>query len=119
MALVQDETKQLQKKNCYNYLLHTIIFILITLLVFVCSYKSKTVNFNGQHRSLFLSNVTCPIQGDKWIVVTTIFYPTPAIHKFLSLTSHWNLIVVADKKNTQRLATTSQTFRYFFSIIFS
>jgi len=40
----------------------------------------------------------CPIQGDKWIVVTTIFYPTPAIHKFLSLTSHWNLIVVADKK---------------------
>lgn len=40
----------------------------------------------------------CPIQGDKWIVITTIFYPTPAIYKFLHLVSSWNLIVVADKK---------------------
>jgi len=31
-------------------------------------------------------------------VVTTINYPTLAIHKFLNLSSHWNLIVVADRK---------------------
>jgi hypothetical protein len=38
------------------------------------------------------------LQGDKWIVVTTIFYPTSAIYKFLTLTTHWNLIVIGDKK---------------------
>jgi hypothetical protein len=40
----------------------------------------------------------CPLRGEKWIVVTTIFYPTPAIDKFLTLTTHWNLIVIADQK---------------------
>jgi len=38
------------------------------------------------------------LKGDKWIVVTTIFYPTPSIDKFLKLTTPWNLIVIADKK---------------------
>ena len=41
---------------------------------------------------------SCPIRGDRWIVVTSIFYPTTSIYKFLNLTSHWNLIVVADRK---------------------
>ncbi|CAF1129118.1 unnamed protein product [Rotaria magnacalcarata] len=40
----------------------------------------------------------CPIQGDKWIVITTIFYPTIAVHKFLELKSQWNLIVIGDRK---------------------
>ncbi|CAF1684991.1 unnamed protein product, partial [Adineta ricciae] len=30
--------------------------------------------------------------------ITTIHYPTPAIHKFLNLTTPWNLIVIADRK---------------------
>ncbi|HSW74035.1 MAG TPA: STELLO glycosyltransferase family protein [Candidatus Limnocylindria bacterium] len=34
---------------------------------------------------------------DKWIVVTTIQYPTPALKKLASL-SDWRLVVVADKK---------------------
>ncbi|CAF1604673.1 unnamed protein product, partial [Adineta ricciae] len=44
------------------------------------------------------STYQCPIRGDKWIVITTIHYPTPAIHKFLNLTTPWNLIVIADRK---------------------
>jgi hypothetical protein len=44
------------------------------------------------------SPFVCPLLGDKWIVVTSIFYPTPAIHKFLQLKSPWNLIVIADRQ---------------------
>ncbi|CAF1675077.1 unnamed protein product [Rotaria magnacalcarata] len=38
------------------------------------------------------------MRGEKWIVITSIFYPTLAIHKFLNLTTHWNLIVIGDRK---------------------
>jgi hypothetical protein len=41
---------------------------------------------------------TCRIHGQQWIIVTTIFYPTSAIYKFLNLSTPWNLVVVADKK---------------------
>ena len=58
------------------------------------SYSSSTSN-----------DYICPIQGEKWIVVTTIFYPTVAIHKFLNLSTHWNLIVVADKKTPKDWTT--------------
>ncbi|CAF3090770.1 unnamed protein product, partial [Rotaria sp. Silwood2] len=44
------------------------------------------------------NNFTCSVQGDKWIVVTTIFYLTKAIYKFLNLTTQWNLIVIGDQK---------------------
>lgn len=40
----------------------------------------------------------CPFRADRWIVITTIFYPTPAIEKFLALKSSWNLVVIADQK---------------------
>ncbi|CAF2423666.1 unnamed protein product [Rotaria sp. Silwood2] len=45
-----------------------------------------------------LQTFQCPVRGDKWIVVTTIFYPTKAIYKFLNLTTQWNLIVIGDQK---------------------
>jgi hypothetical protein len=38
------------------------------------------------------------LYGDKWIVVTSILYPTAAIHRFLNLTTKWNLIIIGDKK---------------------
>ncbi|CAF1198790.1 unnamed protein product [Adineta steineri] len=44
------------------------------------------------------SSFTCPFRGDRWIVVTSILYPTVAIHKFLNLTTKWNLIVIGDRK---------------------
>ncbi|UJR23258.1 hypothetical protein I4U23_026278 [Adineta vaga] len=44
------------------------------------------------------STYVCPIRGDKWIVITTIHYPTQAIYKFLNLTTPWNLIIIADRK---------------------
>jgi hypothetical protein len=44
------------------------------------------------------SSFNCSLRGDKWIVVTTIFYPTLAIHRFLNLTTTWNLIVIGDRK---------------------
>ncbi len=40
----------------------------------------------------------CSLRGKTWIVITSIFYPTPAIHKFLNLTTQWNLIVIGDRK---------------------
>ena len=40
----------------------------------------------------------CPFRADRWIVLTTIFYPTLAIEKFLRLNSSWSLVVIADRK---------------------
>lgn len=45
-----------------------------------------------------LEPYTCSLRGTRWIVVTTIFYPTAAIHKFLNLSVSWNLVVIADRK---------------------
>ena len=44
------------------------------------------------------SPFVCSLRGERWIVITTIFYPTPAIHKFLNLTTRWNLVVIGDRK---------------------
>ncbi len=41
----------------------------------------------------------CPIEGDKWIVITSIFDPTSSIHKYLELKSEWNLIIIGDRKS--------------------
>ncbi|CAF4062170.1 unnamed protein product, partial [Rotaria sp. Silwood1] len=43
------------------------------------------------------ANYTCSVQGDKWIIITTIAYPTQAIERFLSL-REWNLMIVGDRK---------------------
>jgi hypothetical protein len=48
-----------------------------------------------------MNTFQCPLQGEKWIVVTTIFYPTSAIYKFLNLTTQWNLVVIADRKTPE------------------
>jgi hypothetical protein len=48
-----------------------------------------------------MNTFQCPLQGEKWIVVTTIFYPTSAIYKFLTLTTQWNLVVIADRKTPE------------------
>ena len=77
---------------------------------FFSSSKIPLINF-PKSRTPQISTFECPINGDKWIVVTTIFYPTDSIHRFLTLKSHWNLIVIADRKTPtdwlQRLNATS------------
>ena len=66
---------------------------------FFLGTKKQTMIFQFHRNSfpLFNSSV-CSLKGDKWIVVTTTSYPTPAIHKFLSLASPWNLIIIANQK---------------------
>ena len=65
------------------------------LLLSEKKFGSETLSFWNDRT---LHTFECPIRGDKWIVVTTIFYPTPAIYKFLNLTTEWNLIVIGDRK---------------------
>ena len=48
--------------------------------------------------SQIASRITCPIRGDKWIVITSIFYPTQAIYRFLALRTPWNVIIIGDRK---------------------
>ena len=73
-------------------------FFVATLFSFGTVRKSTIHNFIDPHSRSVINNYICPLKGDKWIVVTTIFYPTPSIDKFLKLTTPWNLIVIADKK---------------------
>jgi hypothetical protein len=49
------------------------------------------------NKPFVVNDHTCFITGDKWIVVTTSDYPTLAIQKFLSLTTSWNLVVIANQ----------------------
>ena len=92
--------------NIYIQLI--IVACIIVLLFYFSSFSiERTGNLFLQKNSKILSSILtlqptnilqCPLQGEKWIVVTTIFYPTTAIHKFLTLTTQWNLIVIADQK---------------------
>ena len=86
-----------------------IILCSIPLLFYMSSISIKNIRefLSSQKISLAIfprsktpepTPLECPINGDKWIVVTTIFYPTEAIHRFLTLKSYWNLIVIADRK---------------------
>jgi hypothetical protein len=88
----------------------TIIICVIVLILYISLYSINDIEnllllkTNFQSDSFVLWNTKqseafhCPIRGDKWIIITTIFYPTPAIYKFLNLTTKWNLIIIADKK---------------------
>jgi hypothetical protein len=88
---------KLHKKILRSRLLH--VLVLFSIVSFFFHIKNSTlIPISHQHSLSFLSGSICPLQGDKWIVVTTIFYPTSAIYKFLTLTTHWNLIVIGDKK---------------------
>ncbi len=76
-----------------------VVFVLLIITSFFFGFK-KTIISGGINQYLRppVNNYSCPLRGEKWIVVTTIFYPTPAISKFLNLITHWNLIVIGDKK---------------------
>ena len=88
-------TKLFKNKLCY-YLCFVVIGLLsINLFVSENNKISIVSSLINLYPSPTVNDFICPIRGDKWIVVTTIFYPTPAIYKFLSLTTKWNLIVVA------------------------
>ena len=84
-----------------------ILFILSGIIVLITSFMFKTklspVNkmdpIRGrQQPSLTTDAFVCSIQAERWIVITSIFYPTTAVEAFLQLTPPWNLIVVADRK---------------------
>jgi hypothetical protein len=88
---------KLHQKILCSCLLH--VLVLFSIVSFFFHIKNPTlIPISQQHSLSFLTGSICPLQGDKWIVVTTIFYPTSAIYKFLNLTTHWNLIVIGDKK---------------------
>jgi hypothetical protein len=80
----------------YRYKRRFLIIIFIVCLFFVKDQFPN--NYLYSNRKLLTTNFTCPFRGEKWIIITSIFYPTLAVHKFLKLTSQWNLIVVADRK---------------------
>ncbi|CAF3330409.1 unnamed protein product, partial [Rotaria sp. Silwood2] len=52
---------------------------------------------HGEHSKSSLNNRLCTNRSKKWVVLTTILYPTSAVELFLSLTQ-WSLIVIGDQK---------------------
>ncbi|VDL84842.1 unnamed protein product [Nippostrongylus brasiliensis] len=57
----------------------------------------STQNLSGIFRNLFsFFNLPVPV-SDRWIVVTSINYPTEDVKRLASLTD-WNLVVVGDRK---------------------
>ncbi|CAF4258765.1 unnamed protein product, partial [Adineta steineri] len=96
---IHDRTKDIQNRR-FSWLTF-VIFLLFTITLFFCNDIKKSIRTLyqiNQHSQPITNSLICPIRGDKWIVVTTINYPTFSIHKFLNLTTNWNLIVIADKK---------------------
>jgi len=77
-----------------------IVLALLSIIFFLSTHikKLSIAHLIDQRSSSIIKDYICPLKGDKWIVVTTIFYPTPAIYKFLTLSTHWNLIIIGDKK---------------------
>ncbi|CAF1513559.1 unnamed protein product [Didymodactylos carnosus] len=56
--------------------------------------------------------LNCTTYGEKWIIITTIFYPTDAVRKFLSLSSDWKLMVIGDRKTPKDwVSNITQTLR--------
>jgi hypothetical protein len=94
--------------NNHQKYVFPILFMIILFIFIISTFSSKDSSLYFQRSFLFnrftfskmkrSKPFVCPIQGDKWIVITSIFYPTPAVHKFLQLKSNWNLIVIADRK---------------------
>ena len=98
----EDHYIELDKNKRYIYPFYILLAIfIITLLFFTNFNKLRTAHLFGQHSQSVGDDYICPLRGNKWIVVTTIFYPTPAIYKFLNLTTRWNLIVIGDKKTPE------------------
>ena len=94
---MKDDPKRNGKTSSFIVVLAVLFFIAFLLSINI--HKSlvriwQTELYSHANYSPYL----CPIRGDKWIVITTIHYPTPAIYKFLNLTTPWNLIVIADRK---------------------
>ncbi len=84
--------------RCIHLFYIVLILSSITLFLFGIFEKLTIDRVFHQYSRSVVNDYICPLHGNKWIVVTTIFYPTPAIYKFLNLNTHWNLIVIGDKK---------------------
>ena len=87
-------------KSDRRHILYILSITVFTWLVY-CHFSRKTSSFFTifySPETLESTSFTCPIQGERWIVITTIFYPSAAVHKFLELKSPWNLIVIGDRK---------------------
>ena len=98
---------KLSNISCFQHLLYVSLFLFTIYLLFFGTNTIVIVPpLNDQHSPSTPKDSICSVQGDKWIAVTTRSYPTLAIHKFLNLSTHWNLIIVADQKTPNRLAYT-------------
>ncbi|UJR23246.1 hypothetical protein I4U23_026266 [Adineta vaga] len=92
-----DDLKKTAKTNNLVF----VLFVLFTIIFLLFGNIRKSfVNLHqtDSHSDTTYNSSHCPIRGDKWIVITTIHYPTQAIYKFLNLTTPWNLIIIADRK---------------------
>ena len=87
--------------------IYSCVTLIVLFGIFHSSEYSNELLFRRISSNSILSNewrrkdihsFHCSIRSTHWIVVTTIFYPTAAIDKFLSLPQPWTLIVIADRK---------------------
>ena len=122
MSAIKKSRKRinLNAKKCFCIILPVII-TLVHIATYSSVLRNKSSIFEQDTHSLSTrEDSQCTLVGPKWIVVTTIFYPTDSIHRFLTLQSHWNLIIIADRKTPtdwlQRLNTTFSSRLLFISV---
>jgi hypothetical protein len=95
-------------KNIRLIIIGCAIFLVLYILSFSIKNNGHSLLLQLNPRTSFsflntqrMNTFECPLEGEQWIVVTTIFYPTSAIYKFLNLTTQWNLVVIADRKTPE------------------
>lgn len=87
-----------QKNKYYTIVIISILIYFLIYITGLVSNKTILLGLNIIDRTKPTSSFVCPIRAKHWIVVTSIQYPTLAIHKFLNLTTRWNLVVIGDRK---------------------
>ena len=88
--------KQRNRKHLVCLFCTILGLCIITLLIAELEVLSPMIDASD-NTQFVINDHTCLRKGDKWIVVTTSDYPTLAIQKFLSLTTSWNLVVIANQ----------------------
>jgi hypothetical protein len=81
----------------FQIILFVPIVCLLSLFVYFHVYKIENYYYNTQQRTAF-KIIDEAEKFDKWIVMTTINYPTAEVRRYSQMSPEWRLVVVADRK---------------------
>lgn len=99
MNMLEGSALHHRRRLLILFILSGIIFLIALHALKRNSPPIRLVNpISDQQQPSPSPSFVCPIRDERWIVITSIFYPTAAVERFLQLSLAWSLIVVADRK---------------------